>query len=124
MPEWSRGFPYFLQFKSEFGNKERWLCGHGRAERNYSMFNTKLTFLKKKKEKKKKTSRPICMTVELDHILEEEIRPCVNSRPDICLFFPCLISSSALLSVLCFPLHFHPLLTCFPLLHLLQTVGG
>ena len=22
MPEWSPGFPYFLQFKSEFGNKE------------------------------------------------------------------------------------------------------
>ena len=22
VPEWSRGFPYFLQFKSEFGNKE------------------------------------------------------------------------------------------------------
>ena len=22
MPEWSTGFPYFLQFKSEFGNKE------------------------------------------------------------------------------------------------------
>ena len=22
MPEWSSGFPYFLQFKSEFGNKE------------------------------------------------------------------------------------------------------
>ena len=22
MPEWSNGFPYFLQFKSEFGNKE------------------------------------------------------------------------------------------------------
>ena len=21
-PEWSSGFPYFLQFKSEFGNKE------------------------------------------------------------------------------------------------------
>ena len=22
LPEWSSGFPYFLQFKSEFGNKE------------------------------------------------------------------------------------------------------
>ena len=22
IPEWSSGFPYFLQFKSEFGNKE------------------------------------------------------------------------------------------------------
>ena len=22
IPEWSIGFPYFLQFKSEFGNKE------------------------------------------------------------------------------------------------------
>ena len=22
VPEWSSGFPYFLQFKSEFGNKE------------------------------------------------------------------------------------------------------
>ena len=22
MPEWSNGFPYFLQFKAEFGNKE------------------------------------------------------------------------------------------------------
>ena len=22
IPEWSSGFPYFIQFKSEFGNKE------------------------------------------------------------------------------------------------------
>ena len=26
IPEWSSGFPYFLQFKSEFGNKEFMVC--------------------------------------------------------------------------------------------------
>ena len=26
IPEWSSGFPYFLQFKSEFGNKEFMIC--------------------------------------------------------------------------------------------------